>query len=395
MHGGDRIINNSQDDPMETFCYMMIEEFLMRKGMESSLQEFRTEWKRPSDEMSMLTWYDVCMKLQITDILESAPEKATVLENLALTLTKETSIRMRKPIDVTINGLATLPKKKPVIGSKQFHETEKLREQALLNSRQTSGNNTLSGDSVASLSSSKRSDKYQKSSRNTDYGGREFIASKLENSIPKFESMIKSGKPSSENWIPEIERMKSLGRDLAVAKDNLGDIIKRETQSEREMRQFKKSVLDKAKIEEELGSKKKMACGCCYLMFSYPNLPLRVSNKAVVDLRQNWSGGKRGWWSAREDKLGSMPRCYNDILVCTFCAQFFFDSDAYRPSFDKLREDERAKARLEHQRLMLERQDPVKMVEKDRAAHDKQMELAQEEEKKSIASLGSKSLSTL
>ena len=305
-------------------------------------------------------------------------------------------------MDVTINGLATLPQKKPVIGSKQFYEIEQSREQALLNSRLlSSGNSSVNGDSVGnqSISSSKRSDMYQKNSKKySNYGGREFIASKLDNSIPKFEQMMKSGKPSSENWIPEIERMKSLGRDLAVAKDNLGDIIKRETQSEREMRQFKKSVLDKAKIEEELGSKKKMACGCCYLMFSYPNLPLRVSNKAVVDLRANWCGGKRGWWSAREDKLGSMPRCYNDILVCTFCAQFFVDSDAYRPSFDKLREDERAKAREEYKRLMVERQDPVKMVEKDRAAYDKQMELLEKEEKKSSTdkdSLGTKSMSTV
>ena len=86
------MLNNESNNPMDVFCYMMVEEFLMRKGLDSTLNAYRKEWRRPDDETSVFSWYDVCMKLRLPDILESAPEKSTVLENLALTLTKEASL---------------------------------------------------------------------------------------------------------------------------------------------------------------------------------------------------------------------------------------------------------------------------------------------------------------
>jgi hypothetical protein len=37
------------DGNVENFCYMVIEEFLMKKNMQCTLWEFRKEWKRPSE----------------------------------------------------------------------------------------------------------------------------------------------------------------------------------------------------------------------------------------------------------------------------------------------------------------------------------------------------------
>ena len=75
----DAMLNNESNNPMDVFCYMMVEEFLMRKGLDSTLNAYRKEWRRPDDETSVFSWYDVCMKLRLPDILESAPEKSTVL----------------------------------------------------------------------------------------------------------------------------------------------------------------------------------------------------------------------------------------------------------------------------------------------------------------------------
>jgi hypothetical protein len=172
--------------------------------------------------------------------------------------------------------------------------------------------------------------------------------------------------PLTVRYGAQVTRMQSLGRDLAVAFDNLKDIQKRENQSDREMRQFRLTDVQKAQIAEDLGVQKKKQCGCCMLSFSMVNLPLRVSNKAVVDNRVNWSGGKRGWWSKMDEKLGHMPRCYSDTYVCNFCAQFFVDQDHYRPSFEKIQYEIRREEFFDRKREEQQYWDPLLMVEKDR-----------------------------
>lgn len=41
----------AQLDSMELFCHLMVEEFLMKKGMSSTLDAFREEWKTKPDEV--------------------------------------------------------------------------------------------------------------------------------------------------------------------------------------------------------------------------------------------------------------------------------------------------------------------------------------------------------
>ena len=60
------------------------------------------------------------------------------------------------------------------------------------------------------------------------------------------------GKPSVENWIPELTRMRSVHRHIAVAKETIQDMIMREENTAREMKQFKRSDFEKAKEMENL-----------------------------------------------------------------------------------------------------------------------------------------------
>merc|ERR1712100_849472 len=98
-------------------------------------------------------------------------------------------------------------------------------------------------------------------------------------------NLDKNKKPSTENWIPETSRLKSIQRDLGVLKANLRDTITVETSEIRETKRFDQSEHKRALVEEELGSKKKINCGCCLQYYSYVNLPIKVSYKAVIDLR--------------------------------------------------------------------------------------------------------------
>ncbi len=40
---------SSSMDPQLVFCYLVLEEFLMKKNMTETLKHFREEWTRPDD----------------------------------------------------------------------------------------------------------------------------------------------------------------------------------------------------------------------------------------------------------------------------------------------------------------------------------------------------------
>jgi len=197
---------------------------------------------------------------------------------------------------------------------------------------------------------------------------------------------------SSEAWIPNEIRMKSIGRDLSAAKETLIQIKKREIDFEREMKRLQVSDLQHARTEEELGATHKLPCGCCKQKFLYVNLPLKVSRKAILDIRIKWSGNLNsatvfGALDAEEDDcspngqrksedsalLGAVPRCYDNVGVCVFCAQFFHVQEDYRPSYQAIIMHERQAAYMEAKRRDEEYWDPLKMVEKDRLLEDKRM----------------------
>ena len=195
-------------------------------------------------------------------------------------------------------------------------------------------------------------------------------------------------------------------------KDNLADIMKREFTQRREDKRFAVTDLDKARTEETLGAARKEPCSCCLQNYLYCNLPLKVTQKAILDLRRKWSGllnsqtvfggsknddetdndsvgegdpfpageggsplstrraqrdaGKKKDAPNPEDRLAVVPRCYSEVKVCYFCAQFFGDQEMYRPSYKQIVYQEKKEAYDKNKVLLLEKNDPLKIVERKR-----------------------------
>lgn len=114
------------------------------------------------------------------------------------------------------------------------------------------------------------------------------IPSKLER-IDKFGNG-KVIKTSTENWLPDSFRMRSRMRELAMAQETLDGIIIRENDQAREHKRISVPAYERALNEESLTMVKKHPCGCCLQKYLYVNLPLRVSQKAIIDIRVKWTG---------------------------------------------------------------------------------------------------------
>ena len=114
------------------------------------------------------------------------------------------------------------------------------------------------------------------------------IPSKLER-LDKF-VIGKLHKTSTENWLPESFRLKSRMRDIALAQETLDSMIVREIDFARENKRISTPIYDRALNEESLTMVKKHPCGCCLQKYLYVNLPLKVSQKAIIDIRVKWTG---------------------------------------------------------------------------------------------------------
>lgn len=165
------------------------------------------------------------------------------------------------------------------------------------------------------------------------------------------------------------------------------------------MKRLNITDLDRAKFEESLKSTHKIPCSCCQKEFLYVNLPLKVSRKAIIDIRIKWSGslssatvfgelppvddylenggtgtlGNTAGSTAGKKKnkstsnvLGMVPRCYDEVGVCVFCAQFFHVQEDYRPSFQAITYQERKTQFFTNKRKEKEYWDPLEMIKRDR-----------------------------
>ena len=298
----------------------------------------------------MLSWQQICLKLRIDS---NEAKGHTLIENVVRTLIDDAACRARQKPDVLIEGLATLPRLKTT-GTVSGSLDDTAEQMELLLTRYPNTRPT-----IPPASPSRRTEKPKGSSK-----GAKKQLKKLHDDI----IIDTYGKPkiSSENWIPEPIRFKSIQRDIAVAKANLQDSMVLEAEREKEMKRLSQSELHRAQVEESLGSKKKVYCGCCNVLFSHINLTLKVSMKAITDIRKKWVNGKpNGFADPDGGKVGNVPRCYNEVGVCRFCAQFFRDQTSYRPSFDEIAYEERKANHFETKRLEREYWDPLKMCAKD------------------------------
>eukprot|EP01038_Epipyxis_sp_PR26KG_P007730 gene7730-10505_t len=371
-----------------SFCFMVMEEFLSKKGMINTLKCLREEWNRPSEETIMISWYEVALKLRLVEMLSQQSKKFTILENIVDTLIQDSSIRNRRPPEVLLTGLATIPRgtSLPNLKDSNTDQLDSPSPPYPSTRRPNSGSKFETSHIIQADSNGKHSK--SKSNQIT-------IKSKLDTIDRSSGVNFKSAnKISSENWIPEQLRLKSIHRDIGVAFSSLDDIVKRETNIAREMKRLAISDLQRAQVEESLGSTKKIPCGCCLKKFLYVNLPLKVSRKAVLDIRIKWSGmlNSSNVFIASQHfevnnphpKKSSSPtkemnelqntnfdvewKFYDEVGVCVFCAQFFDIQEEYRPSFQTITHQERKAAYLEDKRRQEEYWDPLKMCEKDREA---------------------------
>jgi hypothetical protein len=376
---------------LENFCFMVVEEFLIQKSLISTLNEFRSEWKRPSDEVAIVSWYEVALKLHLPDILNKNNNTGCVIENVVLALIRESSVRTRRNQDAILNGLNTLPK----VNSLPAILDNPIRVSSPLLSTKTS----LEGNEI-------KANNLKKEPNNNKTASTVYIKKQPLDSLDKFGKL----KISSENWIPEEFRLKSLHRELKVAKETLNEIIQRDSGIKKELKRLTVTDLEKAQVEESLGVTKKLACGCCLKKFLYVNLPLKVSLKAIQDIRIKWSGvlnsatvfgasliiektnnddllnlesstamdlkntkqiNKSRPDTKNQNLLTTIPKYYDEIRVCVFCAQFFHTQEDYRPSFQSIVYQEKKVAFFEGKKKEQEYWDPLKMCEKDRENQEK------------------------
>ena len=208
-----------------------------------------------------------------------------------------------------------------------------------------------------------------------------------------------------ENWIPDNVRLNQSMRGLKVAHQNIDDAIMLELDLKRTLKGVNVTPYDQAVKEEELGVTKKTKCACCLKSFLYVNLPLKVSEKAIIDIRVKWTGGMTSqtvWtdtlkaivadsfevpssssvipdsetsivpetWTKPRGKMVAKKKVpeitpikvYSDVKVCLFCSQFFHVQEKYRPSFADMVKEEKRVARQERKARESEYWDPVKVA---------------------------------
>jgi hypothetical protein len=84
--------------------------------------------------------------------------------------------------------------------------------------------------------------------------------------------------------------------------------------------------------------------------------------------KKNSKSGGSDILSDSDAMTSSVPRCYDKVGVCIFCAQFFQEPEEYRPSYQAIVYQEKKSAYFENKRREREYWDPLKMLEKDREA---------------------------
>ena len=141
-------------------------------------------------------------------------------------------------------------------------------------------------------------------------------------------SMLHSGSvgPSEEKWIPLENRLRMLKREMEAFKYNndrhtkhLEDLHKSQPRG---------AELERAKKREHYSGKKKKRCSLCEQQFALVNLPLAISYKAILDLRTSWGVDVEAM--EPNPNMARFPHYYNEVRVCTFCAQFFDEKSSYR-----------------------------------------------------------------
>lgn len=294
---------------------------------------------------------DISLKLHLPEMVKNDTNKS-VMEHMTNALVRDTALRIRREPEIVVSGLAERPRTTPLPPLSTLNndeEGERFEKLSLIEERELQTNMRLRAKAAA-MANNLTSTQVPET--------RKYRPMNL---------MKQTTKPSSENWIPEPIRFRSLHRELMTMQENLRSTLSFEKDNSREIRRFQTTELQKTLIQEELQMKKKLKCGCCLQIYSECNLPMKVPIKAILDIRKKWTSDKpmtgEEWWRKDDERLSAIPRCYEPVLICTFCAQFFDVQEEYRPSFDTIRREVKRKQYLEAKRLEKQYWDPLKTGE--------------------------------
>lgn len=372
-----------------------------------------------------MSWYDIVLRLKLPDLLNqqqrSSTAKATIMENLVLALMRESSVRNRQEVAVVASGLAAVPSRQALPSFDPLLATtpsaDRL-EPLTLNTRLTRPHSShdYKQQPPSSVSQKKKispsKDNHSHSHSNSHSSSALHSAQHLTFTSSAVRPAL--AKMSSEKWIPFDRRSRSLQRQMMTVKALLEDSRTLERATDRGLKLLSVSELEQSKKLEQLQCLHHLACGCCQRLFLPVNLPMKVSAKAVLDLRAmrggkvtsltvfgtprapldddgNEEGEEEGDSPSNKRNSGkpsrkereaaeskrkailerAVPRCYDQVGVCVFCAQFFAEPDRFRPAFATIVAGEKRTAAEERRQREREYWDPLRMVEKDREAMEK------------------------
>ena len=357
------------------FAELLVRDYLSKQGLSKTLAEMDNEGEELGRAKPTMTgWSTMAELIRLTDLLranEAAGNESvdTILEVLAKELARESSVKMRKPVTLTV--LRSAP------SCAERARTTELR--ATL---------TRTGGNYGNPDPPKKKKVKQKTqpippAPTLKPGELKGNPSTLARPVSKFDIKkqhgvkLQPGAPrhlaqslSAERWIPMDTRERMLRREFAETKLSLDKLKARADFEKNETKHHKLSELEQNGVEERYGIARKRACGLCRMEYSRVNLVCEVPIKAIDDLRKMWSEEftphPKHVKECAKGKFRAFT--YDRVGVCTMCAQFFRvgQQEVYRPSVEARNAEKRRRAQKHSNELDKRFWDPVKQLDADR-----------------------------
>lgn len=363
-------------EKLEVFSYMIIEEFLMKKDMHDTLQQFRNEWSssKPSESESLLSWYETCIKLRIQEFDLNTEKinnsRLSVLESCLNELITTSAYRSRRSKEELIDKL--IPKVDKSINDQHLKTTlhqnnnlPNISNRISLKKEQPLSKSAAMFSLAVKMGQKNKPLQKNNSKASINESDPPLIPSKLDAELYNIMHQKNKQRLSNQSWIPEHLRKRLIERNLSVTIENLNEMKVLNNASTRNDKLQSSSELEHHKLLEELGTIQKKPCGCCEVLFLPTCLTNKVTYKAIIDIRIKWSEKLSISTFFDHDIIGKLSR-YDEVSICLFCSQFFIDQEEYRPTYELLASQEIKKKNELKQKQEEAYWDPLLMLEADR-----------------------------
>lgn len=129
----------------------------------------------------------------------------------------------------------------------------------------------------------------------------------------------------SQSWIPANMKKNMLSRNVGVVRSNVQALsyVNKRQEEYVTRNEVEQKLMD---TRNEVKQWKLIPCMLCLTEFKRHNLPMTISYKSIMDLRQLWQPDM----PELNPSFAKPPNCYNQVKVCLFCAQFVQNIEACR-----------------------------------------------------------------